>query len=247
MTAIWAHRGSRLRAPENTMQAFELAVAEGADGIELDVHLTSDGHLVVRHDPTVTLLDGSTVLIRDLTLDQLQGVDVRGAHEGSHACGALRVPELAEVLDLLAPTSLTLNVEIKNGHVLYQGIEAAVIASHRASGMAERIVYSSFNHVTLVDLSEREPSVSIAPLYEEALFEPWDYARRMGAQAAHSHYLALGLAGMIDGFAAAGMAVRAWTVNTDADMRALIGAGIDAIITDDPAAAVAVRDEVEGR
>ena len=58
MTAIWAHRGSRLRAPENTMAAFALAVTEGADGIELDVHLTADGHLVVRHDPTVSLADG---------------------------------------------------------------------------------------------------------------------------------------------------------------------------------------------
>jgi glycerophosphoryl diester phosphodiesterase len=242
MTAIWAHRGSRLRAPENTMPAFELAVAEGADGIELDVHLTSDGRLVVRHDPTVTLSDGSTAFIRDLTFDQMRGVDV-----GNPASGTARIPELAEVFGLLAPTSLVLNVEVKNGPVLYQGIEDAVIAAHHASGMAERLVYSSFNHLTLVALRKREPGVSIAPLYEEALVDPWAYALHMGADAAHPYYPTLGLPGMIEGFAAAGVAVRAWTVNAEADMRALIDAGIDAIVTDDPAAANAVRDEMERR
>ena len=224
------------------MPAFELAVAEGADGIELDVHVTSDGHLVVRHDPDVTRPDGSAALIRDLTLHQLAGVDF-----GNDPSGTARIPALTEVFDLLAPTSLVLNVEVKNGPVLYPGIEDAVIAAHRASGMADRLVYSSFNHLTLVALREREPSVSIAPLYEEALVDPWDYARHMGADAAHPHYLTLGLPGMIEGFRDAGIAVRAWTVNVDADMRALIGSGIDTIITDDPAAAIAVRDEIERR
>ncbi len=242
MTAIWAHRGSRLRSPENTMSAFELAVAEAADGIELDVHLTSDGHLVVRHDAEVTFPDGATVLIRNLTLKQLRGIDV-----GTEAWGTARIPELVEVFELLAPTNLVLNVEVKNGPVLYSGIEDAVIAAHRASGMAERLIYSSFNHLTLVALREREASVSIAPLYEEALVDPWAYALHMGAVAAHPYYLTLGLPGMIEGFAFAGVAVRAWTVNAEADMRALIGAGIDAIVTDDPAAAIAVRDEIEGR
>lgn len=245
MTAIWAHRGSRLRAPENTMPAFELAVAEGADGIELDVHLTVDGRLVVRHDSTVTLPHGSTALIRDLTLHQLRGVDVGGVDVGNPAFGTARIPELADVFELLAPTNLVLNVEVKNGPMLYPGIEDAVIAAHRASGMAERLVYSSFNHLTLVALREREPSVSIAPLYEEALVDPWAYALHMGADAAHPYYLTLGLPGMIEGFAFAGVAVRAWTVNAEADMRALIGAGIDTIVTDDATAALKVRAELE--
>ncbi|WP_291382577.1 glycerophosphodiester phosphodiesterase family protein [Demequina sp.] len=242
MTAIWAHRGSRLRAPENTMAAFALAVADRADGIELDVHLTADGHLVVRHDATVIVPDGSTALIRDLTLRELDGVDV-----GDDASGALRIPRLHEVLDLLAPTDVIRNIEAKNGPVLYPGIEDALIAAHRASGMGERLVYSSFNHVTLVALRERERSLAIAPLYEEALVDPWVYASHIGADAVHAHYATLGLPGMIEGFKESGIAVRAWTVNDPADWRALARAGIDAIITDDPAAAIAVRDEVEGR
>lgn len=223
------------------MPAFALAVAEGADGIELDVHLTADGHLVVRHDPTVTLADGSSALIRDLTLRDLDAVDL-----GDSVVGAARIPQLREVFDLLAPTSVTLNVEVKNGPILYPDIEDALITAHRASGMAERLVYSSFNHVTLVALRAREPSVAIAPLYEEALVDPWVYARHIGADAAHPFFATLGLPGMIEGFAAAGVAVRAWTVNDLHDWRALIDAGIDAIITDDPAGAVAVRDAVGG-
>lgn len=242
MTAIWAHRGSRLRAPENTMPAFALAVAEGADGIELDVHLTADGRLVVRHDPDVTLPDGTVALIRDLTLHQLRGVDVGGSDWGT-----ARIPELAEVFELLAPTGLVLNVEVKNGPVLYPGIEQAVIAAHHGSDMADRLIYSSFNHLTLVALRELEPSVSIAPLYEEALVDPWAYAMHMGVGAVHPYYATLGLPGMIEGFAASGVKVRAWTVNTEADMLALMAAGIDAIVTDDPAAAVGLRAELERR
>jgi glycerophosphoryl diester phosphodiesterase len=234
-------------APENTMQAFELAVAEGVDGIELDVHLTADGYLVVRHDPTIALPGGATAFIKDLTLHQLRGVDVGGRHGRDLASGAVRIPELREVFDLLAPTRLVLNIEVKNGPVLYPGIEDALIAAHSASGMADRLVYSSFNHHTLVALREREPSVSIAPLYEEALVDPWIYARRIGADAAHPHFATLALPGTIEGFWDAGVAVRAWTVNDPTVWRALVHAGIDAIITDDPVAAVSVRNEVEGR
>lgn len=232
MTSIWAHRGSRLRAPENTMEAFELAVQEGADGIELDVHLTADRRVAVRHDPDVLMPDGTSALIRDLTLAQL-----RLAEQA--------VPELSDVFDLLAPTSLALNIEAKNGPVLYQGIEEALIACHRASGMSERLVYSSFNHVTLVALRALDPSVAIAPLYEEALVDPWIYARHIGADAVHPYFPTLGLPGMIDGLRDAGVAVRAWTVNDPADWRALTLAGIEVLITDDPAGAIAVRDEVQ--
>lgn len=242
VTNIWAHRGSRLHAPENTMLAFELALAAGADGIELDVHLTADGHVVCRHDETVAVPGGGDSLIRDLTLEQVGMADV-----GTELSGPLPVPMLAEVFELMAPSRATLNIDIKNGPVLYKGIEDALIAAHRTSGMAERIVYSSFNHLTLVALHDREPGVSIAPLYEEALVDPWVYARHMGAEAAHPQYGTLSLPGVIDGFAAAGVAVRAWTVNEEAAMRALINAGIDTIITDDPDAALALRLDITGR
>ncbi|SER73948.1 Glycerophosphoryl diester phosphodiesterase family protein [Propionibacterium cyclohexanicum] len=71
MTAIWAHAGASAYAPANTMRAFELAVEQHADGIELDVHLSGDGELVVRHDPTVTRPDGTTVGIAQLSLAEL--------------------------------------------------------------------------------------------------------------------------------------------------------------------------------
>jgi glycerophosphoryl diester phosphodiesterase len=234
MTSIWAHRGSRLRAPENTMAAFALAVDEGADGIELDVHLTADGHVVVRHDPDLVMAGGGTALMRDLTLSEVRSVEPT-------------VPELRDVFELLAPTHLILNIEAKNGPILYPGIEEALIAAHRSSGMSERLVYSSFNHVTLAALRGLDASVEIAPLYEEALVDPWIYARHLKADAAHPYFATLGWPGMIEGFREAGIAVRAWTVNAAADVRWLVGAGIDAIITDDPAAAIALRDEVEGR
>ena len=216
------------------MAAFDAAIREGADGIELDVHLTADGYLAVRHDAHVCLTDGSRALVRDLNLAELRSADPD-------------VPEIREVFDLLAPTRLVLNIEVKNGPVLYSGIEQALSEAQRESGMSERLVYSSFNHVTLMALRALDPSAAIAPLYEEALVDPWLYTRHLGADAVHPSFATLGLPGMLDGLREAGVAVRAWTVNEPSDWRTLLAAGIDAIITDDPAGAVAVRDAVERR
>lgn len=219
MTAIWAHRGSRKRAPENTIEAFALAVEEGADGIELDVHLSADGHLLVRHDPTIEV-DGSQVQLASLTAAQAR--DLAGA------------PRLEEVYELLAPTSLTVNVEAKTGDAEYPGIVPILASTRRESGMADRVVFSSFNHFTLLQLRAAAPDAALAPLIADGLLEPWAYAARHGFDAMHVYAPLLGIPGVTEGFADAGIAVRAWTVNDAATAKVLIAAGIDALITDDP-------------
>ncbi|WP_062377238.1 glycerophosphodiester phosphodiesterase family protein [Demequina pelophila] len=239
MTHIWAHRGARVEAPENTLAAFAAAIDAGADGIELDVHLTADGRLVVHHDETVVLPTGEPALLRDLPYEAVRTIDV-----GTPGAGVHRIPTLDQVFALLAPTDLTLNVEIKDGLVRYPGIEGAVLAAERGSGMAERIVYSSFNHHTLVALRRLRRGVDIAPLYTEALVEPWLYARRLGARAVHPFHPTLAFPGTFEGFEESGIELRPWTVNDPAAWRSLTLAGVDAIMTDDPRAAVKVRDEV---
>lgn len=236
MTHIWAHRGARLEATENTLDAFTAAIDAGADGIELDVHPSADGILVVHHDPVLALPDGTTRALADLTAAEITAVPLGESRA--------TIPTLAEVYALVARAGLTLNVELKHGAVRYHGIEHAALDAMRASGMAERVVHSSFDHHALRTLLRLEPEAAIAPLYECALIDPWDYARRLGAHAAHPYAPTLAIPGTLEGFAAAGIAVRAWTVNHPREQRALIEAGIDAIITDDPRAAVALRDSL---
>lgn len=228
MTLIWAHAGAGPFSSSNTLDAFELAIAQDADGLELDVHLTRDGRVVCRHDEAVELPSGSRALIRDLTWEEVSAVDLG---EGN------RIPELAQVLSLIAGTDLALNVEVKNGPVLYPGIEEAVLATVAAAREERTVVYSSFNHFTLLRLRELSPGALIAPLYAEALVDPWLYAEHLGVDALHPFHATLAAPGVLDGFREAGVRVRAWTVNEPDDLRRLIAAGVDAVITDEPAIA----------
>ncbi|WP_353114606.1 glycerophosphodiester phosphodiesterase family protein [Microbacterium sp.] len=235
MTLIWAHAGAGTFSSSNTIEAFELAIEQGADGLELDVHMTRDGRVVCRHDETVDLPSGVRVFIRDLSGEEVGAVDLG---EGR------RIPELAQVLSLLAGTDLALNVEVKNGPVLYPGIEEAVLATVAAAREERAVVYSSFNHYTLLRLRELSPGALIAPLYTEALVDPWLYAQHLGADALHPFHATLAAPGVLDGFREAGVSVRAWTVNEPEDLRRLISAGVDAVITDEPAIARRIGAEI---
>ena len=98
MTAVWAHRGASAYAPENTMEAFRLAQKMGADGIELDVHLTRDGEILVTHDENVRRVTGVDAQVSSLTLAEAQALD---ACNGMEAYRGARLPALCEVLDFL--------------------------------------------------------------------------------------------------------------------------------------------------
>ena len=97
-TKVWAHRGASGYRPENTLEAFELAIRQGADGIELDVHTSADGELIVMHDENVDRVTDGTGLIKDMTLAQLKELKVSTPAEPS---GIYHIPTLAEVLELM--------------------------------------------------------------------------------------------------------------------------------------------------
>jgi glycerophosphoryl diester phosphodiesterase len=118
VTIIVAHRGASVRAPENTLEAFRLAVEAGADAIELDVHLTADGELAVIHDETLDRTTDRTGAVRELTMDEIRQADAGARFAGPEGDYPFRgrgltVPTLPEVLDWL-PDGLGLVVEIKS-------------------------------------------------------------------------------------------------------------------------------------
>ena len=124
MTDIWAHRGASVALPENTLAAFAAAVAAGADGVEFDVQLSADGVPVVIHDERVDRTHDGVGWVGELSAASLASLAPRAA---VGAAGA--IPTLDEVLDLLAPTSLTINIELKNSVVSYPGLEQRVVAA----------------------------------------------------------------------------------------------------------------------
>ena len=219
-------------------EAFRLAETMGADGIELDVHMTADGELVVIHDETVDRTANGTGHVADMTLAQLKALDVsmgKANYEGA------RIPTLREVYAWIRGTALSLNVEIKCDIVLYEGIWDKLYALEREMGMEGRILYSSFNHHVLLEMRRLDPDCRIGLLYECSLVEPWRYAAQLHANALHPHFFALRAPGMIEGCKQAGIALNTWTVNREEDLAALIAADVDAVITNYPDVAVKLR------
>ncbi|WP_040953004.1 glycerophosphodiester phosphodiesterase [Gorillibacterium massiliense] len=238
-TFIFAHRGASGDAPENTMAAFRLAMEQGADGIELDIQMTRDRELVVIHDETLDRTTNGHGLVAHHTSAEIIRLDA------SHSFTTYKgepVPLLTEVLELLAPTNLQLNIELKNGIILYEGMEEKAIALVKKYGMEDRVIFSSFNHYSLVKLAGLAPEIERAILYHEGLYEPWNYAATVQANGLHPIYLSV-YPEIVEGTHHAGMKIRPYTVNAEKDLRRMIALGVDAVITNYPALMKSILEE----
>jgi glycerophosphoryl diester phosphodiesterase len=220
---VLAHRGARTVAPENTLEAFTTALAQGADGVELDVHRTADDGLVVHHDAEAAELG----VLADRTV-----AEIRIARP--------EIPTLAEVLD--ACVSTLVNIEIKNlptdaGYDTTHRAADLVVELLHARGRRDEVLVSSFNLATIDRVRDLEPSIPTGFLTIQDPREELTVAADSGHGAVHLFF-----AWMTDEVAPEVMvrafeldlAVNAWTVNEEADMRRLTGAGVAAIITDRP-------------
>lgn len=231
-TRIYGHRGASGAAPENTLEAFELAAAMGADGVELDVHLCRTGELVVAHDETVDRVSDGSGRIADLSLKELKSLTFNRLHpEYSHA----RLPLLSEVFELLKPTGLSINIELKNSIIAYPDLERRALESAARDFDLDRILFSSFNHHSMVRMKALEPSVSCGLLYEGVFLSPWEYAKKLGMDAIHPHYSEVLLSSdECTAAHAAGIQVNPWTVNAPEIMDAVLSKGVDILITNFP-------------
>ena len=159
MVKNFAHRGFSGMYPENTMLAFEKAVqTEGCDGIEMDVHLTKDGEVVIIHDEKLdrTCVNG-TGFVRDYTYEELKKFDVSFKFAGQ--CDSQHVPALREYFELVKDTHIITNIELKTGIFEYPGIEKKVYDLIEEFGLKEKIIISSFNHFSIRRIKELCPDM----------------------------------------------------------------------------------------
>lgn len=240
---IIAHRGASAYAPENTIPAFRKAIEMGAGGLELDVHLSSDGFLVVAHDENTDRTSNGKGPIKDKTLAELKSLDFGGWF--SKEFEGAQIPLLDEVLELFRDWDGMLNIEIKNGPVFYPGIEKKVADAVRSAGMLERTIVSSFNHYSLVEIRRLEPAVRTAPLYMEGLYEPWEYAKRIGACAIHPLFYNIVPEVMV-GCIRNGIAVNPFTIDRPEHIKMAAMARVSGIITNVPDVALSVIREIGG-
>jgi glycerophosphoryl diester phosphodiesterase len=247
---VVAHRGASANEAENTLAAFESAIAAGADVVELDVRMTADAVAVVMHDPDVSRTTDGHGLVCDLRLDELNALRIRTADGG-----LTEVPTLAEALTCLSGRA-AVDVEIKNipGEPDFDGgSESAVEATLRALDSVAFVgpaLLSSFNPLSIARALRLAPGVPTGLLTTGDVepFAAFDLARDHG----HSWVLpsAVGVlaAGpsLADRVHSVGMRLGTWITDDPTEAVALMRAGVDAVATNDPAAIVAARREAFG-
>lgn len=240
-TKIYGHRGASGYAPENTLEAFQLAMEMGAEGIELDIHLTRDKQIIVTHDERIDRVSDGSGLISMLSLKDIKKHLFNRPHpEYTEA----RAPLLEEVLELVKPGKMSINIELKNSYNPYEGMESKCLELVAKMGMEDRVVYSSFNHHSMTYLKSLNPEAICGLLYDCSLLKPADYLKLSGVNALHPQfYDLLNNKGEYDEVRHQGGLIHVWTVNDDRDMRKVMEAGADILITNFPDRALAVRGE----
>lgn len=243
-TEIWAHRGASAYAPENTLEAFKLAIEMGADGIELDVQLTKDHKVVVIHDETLQRVSNGYGYVKDYTLEELKELNFNKTYPEYEN---VSVPTLREVLQLLKDTKLKINIELKTGVFFYEGIEQKVLEMVDKYGMQDRVWYSSFNHYSMKKIKELKPDAKVGLLYCDGIYEPVDYAVNFGTDALHPYVVNLQYPDFIGKCREKNVRVHTWTVNAYQDLEKCIRMGVDALITNYPNRAKVFREKTDIR
>jgi len=238
---VVAHRGASLAWPENTLPSFEAAIAAGADAVELDVRLTADGVPVISHDADVSRRTDGSGFVHELTLAEIKRLDAGGGAE---------VPTLLEALDLLTGRA-GIDIEIKNipGDPDFdsprEALAEEVVKIVDELEIAESVLVSSFNWLSIERVRDLTPGIATGFLTTTAI-EP-SAALAYAREKAHPWILPMADAllaageGFVGEAHAGGMRVGTWTVDDPERMRTLFGWGVDAVATNDPATAVAVR------
>jgi glycerophosphoryl diester phosphodiesterase len=228
-----AHRGASAVAPPNTLVAFDKAVELGADAVEFDVHLSADGIPVVIHDFTVDATTDGSGRVADMTLAQLKQLDAGSRFDPAFA--GQRIPTLAEVLETVE-SHLLLNIELKTLALRDEGLEAAVAAQVKPRNLGDRVLFSSFNPLSLRRIKRIAPRIPVGLLYSPDLPLPlrraW-LAPLVTHEARHPQHT------MIDAHYMAwarrrGYWVNTWTVDDPGKMRRLVDLGVNGIITNVP-------------
>ena len=207
---VWAHRGASGYLPENTLMAFQEAVDMGADGIELDVQLTKDDEIVVIHDEWIDRTSNGKGWVKDYTLEELRGFNYNKTKpEVEHA----DIPTMREVFELIKPTNLVINIELKTGVVFYKELEEKIMALTKEYGMEDRVIYSSFNHATIVKIHQLDPTAKVGFLYADGTLDMPEYGKKHGVNALHPALYNLQYLGYMEACKANGLEVNTWTVN----------------------------------
>lgn len=238
-----AHRGGAGLAPENTLAAFRQGLAFQPDAVELDLHMSRDGALMVAHDPNLKRATGVSGDIDQLTLAQLQQLNAAAAYPDK-STEPQRIPTLQEVLELVrGQAEVQIEIKVRADDTRYAGIEAKVVEAVRHYDMVDDVVVISFDFPTLHDITALEPRLRTCALFSTSYlsrFGIWRDAAEVAADIASQGFRCVGAKyttmteRLFQAFRARDIQVGVWTVNDEADMRKFAAMGVSFITSDRP-------------
>lgn len=246
MTKIIAHRGYSLKYPENTIAAFEAAYEERADGIEIDVHLTKDGEVVICHDEKIDRTSNGTGFIKDYSMKELKAFDF-GANspEGDvyHQHQEERIMTLREYFEWMQGKNLITMIELKTNIFPYEGIEEKVNNLIMEFDQQQYVVLSSFNHYSVMNMKKINPALTCGFLTSFGLLEPGKYCRKYGVEYYHPNYYMVEESMLAD-CRENEVKLNVWTINDAEKIKEMLALEVPGIITDDPKLAKKLKNEL---
>jgi glycerophosphoryl diester phosphodiesterase len=240
--SIIAHRGDKAHAPENTLSAFRMAQARGADAIEFDVKLTADGQVIVLHDQTVDRTTNGIGNVARMTLAAVRDLDAGVQFPGQFP--GEKIPTLEEVFETVG-CQLHMNVELTNYSTPGDALVSKVAALVKKCRVEDHVLFSSFFPRNLRLVADYLPQVPRGLLTWPGLMGLWGrtFGWRGDYSALHPYYENV-TAGFVTLLHAAGKVLNVWTVDRQEDLKRMIGFGVDGIITDDPAGALSLLGRI---
>lgn len=238
---IIAHRGMSGTYPENTMLAFRKAYEAGADGIELDVHLSKDGEVMIMHDESLERTTGVGKLLAECTRAELEKTNAGKTKDDSF--GFTPIPSLEEYLFWVKDTGLYTNIELKTAPLYYPGIEEKTIALINKYSLGDRIIFSSFNWLSVMRARMLAPEIPSGFLIDSPrIFNIGNLIHSMGLEYYHPSFRLLSDGAMKE-LKANHCGVNVWTVNEEDEIRVCMAWQVDGLITNYPERAKAIRNE----
>lgn len=220
-----AHRGYSGKFDENTMIAFEKAIEYKADGIETDVQLSKDGIPVIIHDETLNRTTDGSGYVKDYTLDELKRFRTKNGME---------IPTLQELFDFVSESDLlVLNLELKNSIVPYLGLEEKVLNMIYKYNLKDKIIISSFNHLSLVKIREFDKEIKLGALTDSTLANVPKYLENIKVECYHPCFPSILNESYMKEIKEAGIEVNPYTVNEEVHMKMVIDLKPNSIITNE--------------
>jgi len=227
------HRGASGECPENTIVSFRRALEQGAQMIECDLQLTADGHVVVIHDWTAERTTNGSGSVRDLPLEVLRGFDA-GSWRGERFAGEL-IPTLEETLEAVLPSAgLNLELKCRGSDEDSRRLALAAVDAVTRHDALDRVLFSSFDPITLEALRDVSAEARIGVLWSYAPFDgAFALAEKLGAASLNARAAAVDV-GLVEAARERGLPVYVWTVNALEDMLELRRAGVEGFFSDYP-------------